>query len=76
MFAERPDNIRDRVAQVFEVTSSEFFDRECGLDPKDVDGAVYGTGAAASAILRLFCLDCIIATRGYNFREGQVGTSR
>jgi len=70
MFAERPDNIRDRVAQVFEVTSSEFFDRECGLDPKDVDGAVYGTGAAASPMLRLFY------TRGYNFREGQVGTSR
>ena len=25
--------------------------------------------------LRRFCQDCIIATRGYNFREGQV-TSR
>jgi len=25
---------------------------------------------------RVFCLDCIIVTRRYNFREGQIGTSR
>jgi hypothetical protein len=29
---------------------------------------------AGPSSLRLFCLGCIIATRGYDFREGQVGT--
>ena len=27
---------------------------------------------AGPSSLRLFCLGCIIATRGYDFREGQV----